>query len=135
MQNQVRRAKFVLAGYVLFLVAVVIAADAGIGSRFWNFIHAIPCGDKVGHFVLFGALSFLVNWILLGRSWRVGGLSVLKGSVALFLIVFAEELSQLFFKTRTFDWFDLLADAAGIWLFGLLAQYRLRRLLANSVAF
>lgn len=123
-----------LGAYVLFLVALVVAADTGVGPRFWNFIRSIPCGDKVGHFVLFGALSFLVNWILFARTWRVGSVTVLKGSVILSAFVLAEEISQLFIRTRTFDWFDLLSDAIGIWGCGWLAQNRLRTLMASRRA-
>ena len=120
-----RQAKILLTGYVLFLLLLVGTADAGVGGRFWDFVRVIPLGDKVGHFVLFGALSFLVNWILFARTWRIGPVSILKGSAVLFAIVFIEELSQLFFASRTFDWLDVLADALGIFGCGLLARNRL----------
>jgi len=128
---KVRWAKILLTGYVLFLLLLVGTADAGMGGRFWSFVRVIPLGDKVGHFALFGALSFLVNWILFARTWQIGPVSILKGSAVLFAIVFVEELSQLFFATRTFDWLDLLADAIGIFGCGLLARNRLRQLVAH----
>ena len=128
---KVRWAKILLTGYVLFLLLLVGTADAGMGGRFWSFVRVIPLGDKVGHFALFGALSFLVNWILFARTWRIGPVSILKGSAVLFAIVFVEEFSQLFLTTRTFDWLDLLADAIGIFGCGLLARNRLRQLVAH----
>lgn len=128
---KVRWAKILLTGYVLFLLLLVGTADAGMGGRFWSFVRVIPLGDKVGHFALFGALSFLVNWILFARTWQIGPVSILRGSAVLFAIVFFEELSQLFFATRTFDWLDLLADAIGIFGCGLLARNRLRHLVAH----
>jgi len=123
-----RRAKLALLVYVGFLAGLIIAADAGWGRRFWSLVQRVPLGDKAGHFVLFGTLSFLLNWIMRAQVFRVCRFSVLRGSAILMVIVFLEELSQLCFRSRTFDFYDLLADALGIWFFGIWAQRRLRRL-------
>ena len=123
---KMRRAKWVLVVYVSLLLLLIISADAGWGRRFWYLIQRIPLGDKAGHFILFGALSFLVNWILRAGEFRLGRFCVLKGSVILMALVFLEELSQLGFRSRSFDVYDLLADALGIWLFGVWARHRLR---------
>ena len=125
-QLGMRRAKLALVIYVGFLVMLVVAADAGWGRRFWNLVQRIPLGDKAGHFILIGALSFLLNWIMQASEFRVLGFSVLRGSAILMLCAFLEELSQLCFRSRTFDIYDLLADALGIWLFGIWATRRWR---------
>ena len=123
---KMRRAKWVLVVYVSLLLLLIISADAGWGRRFWHLVQRIPLGDKAGHFILFGALSFLVNWVLHASEFRLGRLRVLKGSVILMALVFLEELSQLGFRSRSFDVYDLLADALGIWLFGVWARHRLQ---------
>jgi len=81
---------------------------------------SIPGGDKIGHFVLFGLLSFLVNLVLQATVVRCGRLTILKGSALVMVIVIAEEVSQLLFVSRSFEVLDLAADLAGIWFFGQL---------------
>jgi hypothetical protein len=127
---KIRRAKLVLIGFVIFLLAVVGMADAGCGDWLFRMARIIPAGDKVGHFLLFGILSFLTNLLANGRRIRLAELPVLKWSALLMALVTIEECSQVFFRSRTFDLLDLASDALGIWLFGRLAvvylNYRCR---------
>ena len=118
---QSRRAKIVLAGFVFFLVGLVVLADSGHGSLLFRVAGIIPFGDKVGHMMLFGILSFLVNLLLRGAELRVFAWRMLKGSAVILPIVTLEECSQVFFRSRTFDLIDLTADIVGIWLCGWLA--------------
>jgi VanZ family protein len=118
---QIRRAKVVLIGFVFFLVALVVMADTGRGGWLFNLAQTIPAGDKVGHVVLFGILSFLANLLAGSRTIQFAMFSVLKWSAILMLLVALEECSQVFFRSRTFDLLDLASDALGIWLFGRLA--------------
>ena len=67
------------------------------------------------------------------RTWRIGRLELLRGSLLVALLVTLEEFSQLFFRTRTFDAVDLIFDYLGIFSFGLLAYFLTkRRRLAGS---
>jgi hypothetical protein len=131
-----RRARLALFGWVVFLSALVWLADAGRGQRLFGLVRSVPGGDKAGHFILFGTLAFLVNLVMQAAVVRCGRLTVLKGSVIVMLFVTAEELSQLFFASRTFEFLDLGADLVGIWLFGQLARRYLKheRVLAVQVA-
>jgi VanZ family protein len=98
----------------LVLIAVVVLADTGhLGflARLYDF----PEGDKVGHFVLFGLLSLLVNlaaferWPKLGRGWlRV------RVSLALAVVIGLEELSQRLFPSRQSSIWDLAASYLGV---------------------
>jgi VanZ family protein len=119
---KLRRAKIVLVAFVAFLVALVALADSGHGQQFFQLAKKIPAGDKVGHFVLFGILSFLVNLVLGAAEIRLWRIAFLKGSVIVSCIVTAEEFSQLFFRSRSCDLGDLSADILGIWLCGWLAR-------------
>src|SRR5687768_16376058 len=94
---KIRRAKAALILFISFLIGLVLLADSGRGQRLFGLVHEVPGGDKLGHFVLFGILSFLVN--LLWRGARVSflGVSFFKSSVLLMTIVALEEFSQLFF--------------------------------------
>lgn len=124
---KIRRAKVALAGFASFLVALVVLADSGQGRHLFALAGQIPAGDKLGHFALFGTLSFLVNLIGRAGTTRLFGLQTLKGSAAIMALVTLEECSQVLFRSRTFDLLDLASDALGIWLFGWLATTYLER--------
>jgi len=123
---KIRWAQVALFGWVTFLIGLVLLADSGRGRRLFDLVQAVPAGDKLGHFVLFGILSFLVNLLFRAAEIRLGRISVLKGSAIIAVIVTLEECSQLFFRWRTFDLVDLAADIAGIWLFSRLARHYLQ---------
>jgi len=114
--------KLAVAAYFLFLALIVCLADSGHLYPLIPFFKSIPFGDKVGHFFLMGTFALLVNILLRARTFQALGRRWLLGSAIVFLIVFSEECSQLYFPgTRTFSLYDLSADALGIWLLGGLA--------------
>jgi hypothetical protein len=132
-----RRARLALFGFGLFLCCLVGLADSGRGRWLFGMAESISGGDKLGHFVLFGLLAFLVNLVLQATVVRCGRLPLLKGSALVMVIVIAEEVSQLLFVSRSFELLDLAADLAGIWIFGqLAARYskRERVLALQSIA-
>jgi len=49
-------------------------------------------------------------------------LNYLLGSLIVLVIVTIEEISQIFIRGRTFDVGDLVADAAGVIIFGEIAR-------------
>lgn len=122
-----RRARLALFGFGVFLCCLVGLADSGRGRWLFGMAGSIPGGDKLGHFMLFGQLAFLVNLVLRATVVRWGRLTILKGSALVMVIVIAEEVSQLFFAARSFELLDLAADLAGIWIFGQLAGLYLKR--------
>lgn len=70
---------------------------------------------------MMGIFAYLVNLFLECKTFRIGPINVLTGSVIVFLCVFAEELSQMFIPSRTFSEWDLLSDVLGIITFSYLA--------------
>lgn len=122
-----RCARVALVGFGLFLCALIWLADTGHERWLFRLARLIPGGDKTGHFILFGLLAFLVNLVLLGTVFRCGRLGILSGSAIVMVVAVAEELSQLFFVTRTFELLDLSAGLLGIWVFGQLARLYLKR--------
>jgi polysaccharide biosynthesis protein VpsQ len=105
-------------GFLLLLVAIVVAADQGCLPSFVTALYAFPGGDKVGHFVLMGILGFLVNLSLASRSAGKTWHTLLLGTLALMLLVTLEEISQQVFRTRHASWIDLLSSYAGIVVLG-----------------
>lgn len=119
--------------FLLFLAFIVFLADRGLAANYFALVHVIPGADKLGHFVLMGTLSFLVNMGLEARQWSLAGRQVLRGSLLVALLVTAEELTQLVLPTRSFSLLDLLSDYLGIWLFGRLAAYLVSRRSASAL--
>ena len=122
------RLKRLTLAYAAALVLLVAAADRGLLATSW--LAGVPAGDKVGHFLLIGSLAYLANVALDGRRLRWRRVSVPRGSALVAAAVLAEEISQLWIAHRAFELADLAADAAGIWVAGLIAR-RPRRLAAQ----
>jgi polysaccharide biosynthesis protein VpsQ len=117
-----------LTGFYLFMLGVIVfLADQKKYQPLFRRIRELPYGDKLGHLLLMGLLSFLLNMALQCRTLRVWKAELLKGSLIVALVVTVEEFSQLFIRSRTFDPFDLVFDYIGIFSFGLLAHLLTRR--------
>ena len=114
--------------YALVIVAVVVMADTNRGVAVWSIIGSIPAGDKVGHFLLFGTLAYLVN-ALIGKYGGSRAFHI-KATVVVAVIVMIEEISQIYLPHRNFDLVDLFADMAGILSFSLFAYFQKRSSLA-----
>lgn len=110
--------------FTLFILLIIILADLGkLGIL--RVINQIPFGDKIGHFILYGILSLLLDLSLL-RSLpnRSPKLIVVISGLTLALLIALEEWSQKLFSTRTFDLVDLFAGLAGL-LVGGWAAYKI----------
>jgi VanZ family protein len=121
------RMKILLFLYV-FVLAVIIFIAGQKGTRsLLNFVGNIPYGDKLGHFVLMGGFSLLLNLVLNAKTVGRGKFNYLLGSLIVALVVTLEEISQIFISGRTFDSGDLVFDYLGIFVFGELARFICRR--------
>ncbi len=101
-------------GFFSFILWIIYQADSGGSNLFFDWVRRTPYGDKIGHFFLFGTLTLLVIPATGFRAWQPKGLPIFYGAIGVFLFVLLEEISQLFFATRTFDFIDLAADLGGI---------------------
>ena len=127
MPKKSARMKILLVVYI-FILAVIIFLASQKGTRYMlNFVGNIPYGDKLGHFLLMGGFSFLLNLVLNARVFRLWKFSYLLGSLIVLAVVTIEEISQKFVAGRTFDWSDLVFDFLGIFIFGELARFICRR--------
>lgn len=114
--------------YIIILAGIIFLADTH-GTNFFIFFEYVPFGDKVGHFFLMGGFSLLLNLMLCAKTIRVWRIQYLKGSLIVGCVVTIEEFSQIFIRGRTFDTTDLIADYAGIIIFGEAARFICRKLL------
>jgi hypothetical protein len=108
------------AAYFAVVVLIIWLADHRDTQFIFGWIHALPGGDKLGHFLILGGLACVVNHALRCRTVALLGRPVLLGSLATLILATAEETSQLYISGRSFDLFDLAADVLGIWLVGRL---------------
>jgi len=118
-RDRLKRAGLAAASFAV--VALIIwLADHRDTQFIFSWVHAVPGGDKLCHFLIFGGLALVANHSLRCRSVAFAGRPVLLGSVAVLILAAAEEVSQLYIPGRSFDLFDLAADALGIWFLGRL---------------
>ena len=121
------KTKLITAFYVSLLVGIVYLADHHQYHAVFSAVRAVPGGDKLGHLLLMGLFSFLLNASLGCRTVGVYGARLLLGSAIVCAAVTLEEFSQIFLRYRSFDLLDLLFDYVGIWAFGRAAAYVCRR--------
>ena len=118
--------------FILLLLAIVVAADRGIMPAFVAVLYDFPGGDKVGHFVLMGLLSLLVNLSVLSGPGRRTLRRAVVASLVVAGVVTLEEISQKLFPGRTSSWADLVSSLAGIGVFGALAWFFAERKKGSS---
>lgn len=127
MSKKNAKIKIIAVIYILILAFIIFLADQK-GTRYLlKFVGNIPYGDKIGHFLLMGGFSFLINLALDARTFKLWKINYLLGSLIVLTVVTIEEISQIFVRGRTFDWSDLVCDYLGIFLFGELARFICRR--------
>ena len=111
----------VAAIFFCFILWIIYLANTGGHSMFFDLIRHIPYGDKLGHMLLFGLLTFVANLALQSRHFTLGRIPLYYGAVLVSIFVLFEEISQGFIPSRTLDIVDLAADAVGIILFSYLS--------------
>ena len=107
-------ARIAAGAFIILLIAIIVIADRGEGSRWWAFLEHVPCGDKAGHLVLIGTLSLLCNLAIPSRRGPGWARIITLTTLVLLVMLSLEELAQAFISTRTCDFFDWLADLAGL---------------------
>jgi hypothetical protein len=81
---------------VIFVLILVGASSQRLPS-FIQALYAFPGGDKVGHVVLMGALSLLVNAAVATRSSVKAARRMIIATLVVTAVIAAEEFSQQFF--------------------------------------
>jgi VanZ family protein len=118
---------FVTVLFPLLIIAIVIGANADAFPRPFKRLIDFPGADKVGHFMLFGILSYLFNKSALSLfPNRMPACLILTVSLFLAIVIGLEEWSQSLFPARTMSLIDLLASYTGVTVFAVLA-YRTKK--------
>ena len=114
--------QWLAALFALFIILIIVMADAGVLAQYLGFLYSYPFGDKVGHFILYGILALLIN-LTLFRSHpdQRPSLLAVRCGLILALLIGLEEFSQQLFATRTFDVIDLSFSYLGVISFSVLA--------------
>lgn len=100
--------------FIFFLIAVAYWADSGTMPGPLKLVYAFPDGDRLGHFVLYGILAYLVSAAFPLRRVRIGVWHLPLGPVFAAALATLEEISQIFIATRSADPVDLAAGYLGI---------------------
>jgi polysaccharide biosynthesis protein VpsQ len=108
--------------FSLFILLIIVLADVGVLSRALRFLHAVPFGDKAGHFILYGVLALLINLALFRSRPDQNRIPILiKTGMILGLLIGLEEFSQQYFANRSFDLLDLAFSYLGLVCFSWVA--------------
>ncbi len=113
--------RIVVIGFTAFLAWIIHEANTGGHNFITEFVDEIPNGDKLGHFFMMGFLAYLVNLLSDCKTFKLGRLNILTGSVMVSICVLLEEMTHMYIRTRTFSYLDLLSDFLGIVAFSILA--------------
>jgi VanZ family protein len=127
------RLRWLTAAFVILIATIIALADSGRMPDFLVNLYHFPNGDKVGHFILIGILSLLVNSgaLSLFPSTNPKRLVIVTNFV-LALLLGIEEWSQQFFPNRQASLFDLLSSLAGIAFFAWLTWWWMSRSIQGS---
>lgn len=109
--------------FFLFICYIIVCADTGQSGHLTRHVRNLPFGDKAAHFLLYGTLAFLVNLAFNNTHWTFFGTAVLKGSALVLCFAIAEEFTQFFFASRSFEIADIICDLLGIYVFAKLARW------------
>jgi polysaccharide biosynthesis protein VpsQ len=104
-----RQIKMILAFlFMIFFIHIIYLANTGALPYFIRKLYLFPGGDKLGHIILLGLLSFFVNQLLYPKCFHIFGISLLLGSFVVACFITLEEASQILMSNRVFDLIDLL---------------------------
>ncbi len=107
--------KVLALSFFIFLLFVAFWADTGSMPTVFKALYAFPNGDRLGHFMLYGMLAYLLMMAFPFSRVRVGRWALPLGIVLALGVATLEEASQLFIASRTPDLVDLAAGYLGIY--------------------
>lgn len=123
-----------IAFALLLGVLIVLADSRNLGPI--GLVYEVRYGDKIGHVVMYGILSLLMNLAVFQHTGRNSARSVLFVTTAVAVVATLEEITQLMFPARRPDFNDVLASCLGITWFGCVALFIAEwRNLAERTAF
>lgn len=131
-QHSITTAQLLFLGYLLFLSLLILMRNLNLGNSVFSLMNNIPHSDKLGHFFLYGLLTYLMSFALKHKSFKLMTIRIRMAPVIMLFATFMEECSQITQEFRTFSLLDMLANAVGIVCFGALAILLTKRKLSKS---
>jgi VanZ family protein len=113
--------------FFLFICLVIIGADTGKMPHWLAQVYHFPNGDKVGHFVLYGIMAFLMNMSFPKWNLHAGSITLPGGSLLFAAFSILEEISQSFFASRNSSLLDVTFSLLGILAFSFLSNWFIKR--------
>lgn len=106
--------------YVALLAATIAAANSGHLPLFAQYIHDLPGGDKVLHFLMFGTLALVANLALIANGKRRLARAIVTGCLIAAIVATVEEFTNQFVPSRDWSLGDLAANYLGILCLGVI---------------
>lgn len=100
--------------FFAFVCWIILEANLSQYNTFIRIGHSVPMGDKIGHFLIYAVLSFLLNVALKFGKVRIFNWNVYTAPLLVLAFAVGEEFTQLGFASRTFDFADIFSDVLGI---------------------
>lgn len=107
----------------IFLVIITATVIAYLGL-FPTEIKNIPYYDSIGHFLLFGSLTYMLDKVLNEKNLSLGFGWLPFASLIVASYALIDECLQYFSSIRSFDPFDFLFGFFGICIFTLLSRIK-----------
>lgn len=111
---------------ILIIIPTIVLADLGRLPNSLAVIYTFPDGDKLGHFILYGILAFLLVSVVpifdKQKPWR----NALLSCFILIVFIGIEEVSQLLLANRSADFVDFICSVLGVIVFGC-AAWQIKR--------
>lgn len=104
-------------GIALF-VALSAVATSPLGATWFAFVNQVPGGDKTGHFLAVGLVTFVVVLGFAPIPFRGRRLGAGRLLLLIAVVITLEEYSQQLFPNRRFSLLDLVYSYAGLMAFG-----------------
>jgi VanZ family protein len=116
------KSKLIALLFAIFIAWVIYAADTESFPPIIRYVYEFPNGDKAGHLILYGILAFL-SALAFPQRKTLGPISLTWSSMVLLVFTTLEEISQMFFPSRTFSLIDLGFSFLGVLLGDWLALF------------
>jgi len=106
--------KLIAMLFFLFMLLVAYWANTNRMPELLKVAMEFPYSDKLGHFILYGILAYLLTVAMPFRWVKILRWNFPLGAVLAVVFATLEEISQLFFVTRSASFVDLFSGYSGI---------------------
>lgn len=110
-----------LQGMIFILTLIITASILAYLGLFPAEIRYIPYYDSIGHFLLFGLLTLMLDKVFREKNLLLEYLPFASVIVTCYALI--DESLQYFSSVRSFDWTDFLYGFIGIVIFTFISRF------------